>query len=450
MAKFAMMKNKLRAFIGVALLMLSLAACQVEVEEPLFTSTNPVEPAVISATETQISDLEPTQAAQVEVTATLPPTEPASTETQPATETLVAGSLPDPSAVQWTAVLRDLNQPIFISGAGDSSGRLFAVLQTGQIVFFREGSGQAEPFLDISDRTSTGSLGERGLLGLAFHPRFAENGYFYVNYTDRNDDTHISRFSVSAENPDQADPDSELELLFVDQPYRNHNGGGLTFGPDGMLYVALGDGGSAGDPQGNGQSLQTLLGKILRLDVDAGSPYAIPRDNPFVAGGGRGEIWAYGLRNPWRIAFDALTGDLYIADVGQNAYEEINFQPADSQGGENYGWKFREGRHPFQGTPGEALQLIDPVAEYSHGDGCSVTGGVVYRGTNLPEWQGVYLYGDYCSGRIWGLRRNADGAWENDLLFQSGFTISSFGTDDSGNVYVIDYGPGVIYRLDGE
>ena len=350
--------------------------------------------------------------------------------------------------------MQGLSQPVFISGAGDDSGRLFVVLQTGIIQLAKGSELLQEPFLDIRDRTSrpnlNGALGERGLLGLAFHPRFIENGFFYVNYTDRNGNTHISRFSVLVDNRDKADPSSELQILSITQPYPNHNGGALAFGSDGFLYAGLGDGGSAGDPQGNGQSLQTFLGKILRIDVDAVSPSAVPVGNPFVNGGGLPEIWAYGLRNPWRISFDQATGDFYIADVGQNTYEEINYQPAASAGGENYGWNFREGMHPYQGEPGEGVHLVDPIVEYSHAEGCSVTGGVVYRGLNLPDWQGVYLYGDYCSGKIWGLLHKGDGAWQNELLFETGFTITSFGTDDVGELYVIDYGQGTIYRLEGK
>jgi glucose/arabinose dehydrogenase len=286
---------------------------------------------------------------------------------------------------------------------------------------------------------------EQGLLGLAFHPRYSENGFFYVNYTDFNGDTHISRFSVSAENPDLADPASEKLLIFVAQLFRNHNGGSVVFGPDGYLYLGLGDGGSGGDPQGNGQSTQTLLGKILRIDVDSGDPYGIPADNPFANGGGLPEIWAFGLRNPWRFSFDSLTGDAYIADVGQNQWEEIDFLPAGSSSGANFGWDYREGNHRFEGIYlGD--DLIDPVAEYDHAQGCSVTGGYVYRGVNLPAWQGVYVYGDYCSGRVWALLRNADGAWQNASLFNTGTSISSFGVDEAGEIYLVDH-TGDVYLL---
>lgn len=267
-----------------------------------------------------------------------------------------------------------------------------------------------------------------------------------MNYTDRDGNTIISRFSVSSQNPDLADPESEKRLLYVPQPYPNHNGGSVVFGPDGYLYLGLGDGGAGGDPEGNAQNTGNLLGKILRIDVDTGDPYAIPADNPFARGGGSPEIWAYGLRNPWRFSFDALTGDLYIGDVGQNTYEEIDYLPAQSQGGTNFGWDYREGKHPFEGSAPAGVPLVDPVWEYDHSQGCSVTGGLVYRGQLLPEWQGVYLYGDYCSGSVWGLVRGTDGGRKQALVFDSGGRISSFGEDESGEVYVIGHG-GRVFRL---
>ncbi len=255
-------------------------------------------------------------------------------------------------------------------------------------------------------------------------------------------DTVIARYLASG---DRADPASEVILLRIPQPFANHNGGALAFGPDGYLYIGTGDGGSGGDPQGNGQSVNTLLGKILRLDVDGGEPYAVPADNPFAgSGGGAPEIWAYGLRNPWRIAFDGPTGDLYIGDVGQNRWEEIDVVPAGAPGGANFGWNVREGLHAYAGD--SSAGLVDPAAEYSHDLGCSVTGGVVVRDPALPAWDGTYLYGDYCSGRVWGLRRSADGAWLNGPLFETGVSISSFGEGSDGRVYLLDYA-GTIYRL---
>jgi glucose/arabinose dehydrogenase len=300
------------------------------------------------------------------------------------------------------------------------------------------------PFLDIQERVNDGA-NEQGLLGLAFHPRYAENGYFFVNYTGANDETVIARFSVTSD-PNRADPASEKVILTIDQPYRNHNGGDLAFGPDGYLYVGMGDGGSAGDPEQRAQNPQSLLGKMLRLDVDNGDPYGIPTDNPFVTRGDVAlEIWAYGLRNPWRFSFDRATGDLYIADVGQNAIEEVNIQPADSAGGENYGWDFLEGSQPFEGAA--PADTVLPVAEYARGDGCSVTGGYVYRGAALPELNGVYFFGDYCSGLIWSLQRDAAGAWRRATFGETDFNIGSFGEDAAGELYVLDHRGGGVYQI---
>ncbi len=352
---------------------------------------------------------------------------------------------PNASNYQWMEVASGLSQPVDIKHAGDNSGRLFIVEQSGRIRILSGGQILSTPFLDITDRVVGSSEGEQGLLGLAFHPNYAANGLFYVNYTDLNGDTVIARFSISG-NPNQANANSETRLLAVDQPFTNHNGGALAFGPDGYLYISLGDGGSAGDPYGNAQSLNTLLGKILRIDVNTGSPYGIPPTNPFANGGGLPEIWVYGLRNPWRFAFDTMTGGLYIGDVGQGAWEEINFLPAGTNNGPNLGWDYYEGTHPYEGTPPSGMQFTMPVAEYGHDLGCSVTGGEVYRGT-MAEWQGIYVYGDFCSGRIWGLLYTA-GQWQSALLFDTNFGISTFGRDQAGEVYVTDYYRGKIYRLE--
>ena len=289
---------------------------------------------------------------------------------------------------------------------------------------------------------------EQGLLGLAFDPAFKDNQYFYVNYTDTNGDTVIARYQA---NGDQADPASEKRLLRVDQPFANHNGGVLAFGPDGYLYAGLGDGGAEGDPLGNGQNTDVVLGKILRIDVASGDPYGIPAGNAFPSGGGRPEIWAYGLRNPWRLSFDRATGDLYIGDVGQNTWEEVDYLPAGSPAGSNFGWSYREGNHGYSpANPPAGVQYVDPVAEYSHAEGgCAITGGYVYRGA-MPEWQGIYLYGDYCSGFVWGLlRSNGTGSnttWDSKLLFQTGASITTFGQDASGEIYLAGRG-GTIYEL---
>ncbi len=344
--------------------------------------------------------------------------------------------LPDPSGYTWVQVVSGLERPVRLAVASDGDPRLFVLEQAGLIRIVQNGALLPTPFLDIRDRV--GSQGfEQGLLGLAFHPQYAQNGYFFVNYTDRNGDTVIARFRVSAD-PNRADPATEEVLLRISQPYSNHNGGHLTFGPDGMLYIGTGDGGAAGDPHGNAQSLDTLLGKLLRIDVNHGQPYAVPADNPFVNRGGRPEIWAYGLRNPWTFTFDRLTGDLFIADVGQDKWEEIDFLPADTPGGANFGWDYREGAHPFEGEPPASPTLIDPVAEYGHDLGCSVTGGEVYRGP-MTTWQGVYFYGDYCSGNIWGLLRLPDDSWKTTLLFQRNFRITAFGADVEGNMYLLSH-----------
>ncbi|HSK67096.1 MAG TPA: PQQ-dependent sugar dehydrogenase [Anaerolineales bacterium] len=357
------------------------------------------------------------------------PTEVASTEPPP-----TPSAFPDPNAYQWQMIASGLQRPVDLQP--DGSGRLFVIEKAGRIRILENGQLLNEPFLDITDRV--GSRGnEQGLLGLAFHPQYEENGWFYVNYTDTNGDTVLARFQVS-NDANRSDPGSELRLLGVDQPYPNHNGGALAFGPDGYLYAGLGDGGAAGDPQGNAQSLDTLLGKILRLDVDSGEPYAIPGDNPF-----GNEIWAYGLRNPWRLSFDTATGDLYIGDVGQGEWEEIDFLAAGSAGGANFGWDHREGAHDYEG--GGPAGMIDPVAEYSHPEGgCSVSGGYVYRGA-LPEWNGIYLYGDYCTGIIWGLFRSIAG-WQEQQLFDVDVTITSFGQDENGEVYLVS-DSGSIHRL---
>lgn len=363
--------------------------------------------------------------------ATLPSAEPTSLAAP------VAAALPDPAGYVWTPVVSGLSSPISLANAGDGSGRLFIVEQAGLILILQNDQLLPQPFLDIRDRVGSQGM-EQGLLGLAFHPQFGQTPYFYVNYTDQQGNTVIARFQVSPDDPNQADPASEKRLLQVDQPFPNHNGGETVFGPDGYLYLGLGDGGSAGDPQGNAQSLDTLLGKILRLDVDGGDPYAIPAGNPFASGGGRGEIWAYGLRNPWRFSFDRLTGDLYIADVGQNQWEEIDFLPAGSAGKLNFGWDYFEGNHPYEGQPPSSEVFIAPVSEYPHSLGCSVTGGVVYRGSRLAAWQGVYLYGDFCTGTVWGLLRDASGAWQSQPLFTNVGRVASFGEDEAGEVYLVD------------
>ncbi len=333
-----------------------------------------------------------------------------------------------------------LNAPTHVTSARDGSGRLFVVQQTGQVRVMKDGQLLPTPYLDLSSKVSC--CGERGLLSIAID----SSKRVYADYTDRNGDTVIARYRAAG---DAADAGSEEILLTIPQPYSNHNGGQLAFGPDdGYLYIGTGDGGSGGDPQNRAQDLTTLLGKILRIDVSPAQGYAIPPSNPFAhAASSRPEIWAYGLRNPWRFSFDRLTGNLFIADVGQGAWEEIDVQPAASGGGENYGWRLREGTHcynPSSGCP--SAGLTPPVVEYSHSDGCSVTGGFVYRGSLYPRLYGVYLYGDYCSGRIWGLRRR-QGQWESRALIKTTYGITTFGEDEAGELYVADGNGGRIYQI---
>ncbi|MFQ6029822.1 MAG: PQQ-dependent sugar dehydrogenase, partial [Dehalococcoidia bacterium] len=304
-------------------------------------------------------------------------------------------------------------------------------------------------FLDIRRQVDDGG-NEEGLLGLAFDPNFSSNGFFYVYYTAASPKRSIiSRFAVSPDNPDRADPASEVVILEVPQPFSNHNGGHLLFGPDGFLYIGLGDGGSAGDPQGNGQNPATLLGSILRIDpggTGRNRNYSIPPDNPFVGSGGfREEIWAYGLRNPWRFSFHTATGDLWVGDVGQNAFEEVDRVLP----GRNYGWNRLEGFHCFPASvrncPPEGLAL--PVTEYSLGGGnCAITGGYVYRGSRIPDLQGTYIYADFCSGRIWGLRHDGQGVTDEALLLDSNLMIPSFAEDQRGELLILSFN-GRIYRL---
>jgi glucose/arabinose dehydrogenase len=350
-----------------------------------------------------------------------------------------------PPPAYFRQIVAGLTKPTLLVSAHDGTGRLFILEQTGTIRILKNGSLLPSPFLDLSGVVNPGG-NEQGLLGLAFDPGYASNGRFFVNYTDASGASITACYSVSPSDPNQADPAGGVQILRIDHPlYKNHNGGNLVFGPDGYLYFGMGDGGSQGDPNGNGQNLGVLLGKLLRLDV-SGAAYAIPSDNPFVGrAGARPEIWAYGLRNPWRFAFDSKTGDLYIADVGQDAYEEIDFQPALDRGGENYGWNFLEGFHPYQGQA--PAGLTPPVAEYDHSGGnCAVVGGYVYRGNLLPGLVGRYVYGDDCSGRIWVLTHGADG-WKNAEWLDTSLAITSFGVDDSGELYVLDRTTGGIFLL---
>ena len=345
-----------------------------------------------------------------------------------------------PLVLTLTPVLSGLNSPVDLQNAADGSGRLFVVEQQGQIRIVSNNSLVPTPFLDITSVVDFG--GEKGLLGLAFHPAYTQNRRFFVNY-DRvisgQMQTVIAEFQTSASNPNQADPNSQRILFTVNQPFPNHKGGQLAFGPDGFLYIGLGDGGSAGDPLGNAQNRQVLLGKMLRIDVDHTSPglqYAIPSDNPFLNGVDRGEVWAYGLRNPWRFSFDVPSGRLFVADVGQDKFEEIDIL----QKGGNFGWNIMEGLHCFKPSSGcNMTGLILPITEYDHSQGDAVIGGYVYRGPAIPRLSGTYLFSDFESGTIWGLTENSTGQWTRSQLIAGGRNISSFGRDEAGELYVLDY-----------
>ncbi len=392
----------------------------------------------------------PTDAPATSSAATEPePAAASPTPPPPPTDTPAPAAAPPLSELQpgLRPFASGFDQPLYLTHSGDGSGRLFVVEQPGRIKIVENGQPLAEPFLDISAIVGT-SGSEQGLLSVAFHPAYESNRYFYVNYTDTQGDTVIARYSTS-DDPNRADPDSGKVLLVIGQPYANHNGGHILFGPDGYLYVGMGDGGAGGDPENRAQNLGTLLGKILRLDVDNADPYGVPPTNPFVGvADARPEIWSYGWRNPWRMAFDPATGNFFIADVGQNQHEEVNFEPAGLSDGLNYGWRLMEGLHCYnpESCDPAAQNLVLPIAEYSHSEGCSVTGGYVYRGAQYPALDGIYLYGDYCSGTVWGLRWQPDGQWQQARLLDSGARISSFGQDETGEVYLIDHA-GAIYQV---
>jgi len=359
-------------------------------------------------------------------------------------------AVPPPIALQVVVTSNSLTHIVTVTHANDD--RLFIVLQDGRVIIYDGQQLLSQPFINIS--TLVSCCGERGLLGLAFPPNYASNGFFYLNYTNTLGNTVVARYSVSA-NTNVANPDSAAILLTVTQPDVNHNGGQLAFGNDGYLYIGMGDGGGAGDPNNNGQSLNTLLGKMLRIDVNNGSPYSIPVGNPFVEQPNdnpntKAEIWAYGLRNPWRFSFDRETHDLLIADVGQGAHEELDFQLANSTGGQNYGWRLMEGSfcyNPVSNCNPGSLTL--PVLDFTHSDGnCSITGGFRYRG-DYNALDGAYLYGDYCSGRIWGAVPGSSSSWETTELLDTAFNISTFGEDRAGRVYVASYSDtvGSLYRI---
>lgn len=412
--------------------------------EPTAPPVTPTEALPGDATTT------PTPATGGEPTATVTPLPPPP-PTEAPTATLAPEPVPlDQLSVGLELVAGGLDQPDGIANAGDGSNRIFVLEQPGRIrIVAIDGTVVETPFLDITDRVGSSST-EQGLLGLAFHPDYENNGRFFVNYTNRDGHTVISEFAVTAE-PNIADPASETLILFVEQPASNHNGGHLVFGPDGFLWIGLGDGGAAGDRFQNAQNPGTLLGSMLRIDIDSADPYGVPATNPYVDDpNARNETWAIGLRNPWRYSFDRLTNDLYIADVGQGQREEISFAAANSSGGENYGWPIIEGTVCYETDPCSVDGLVQPIAEYDHAGGnCAVTGGFVYRGTQSPGLWGTYVYADYCSGNFWGLRVT-DAGVETQLFFQRpGALFSSFGEDEQGEIYVVSLESGSLYRVVG-
>lgn len=349
-------------------------------------------------------------------------------------------------------VATGFDQPLVVTDANDDTGRLFVTEKGGTIrVIAGDGTVQDAPFLNITDRVGAGGS-EQGLLGLAFPENFADSGVFYVDYTDHDGNTVVSRFRVGLD-AGAADPGSEQVILRQEQPFANHNGGSLVFGPDNYLYIGFGDGGSQGDPNGNGQNLGTWLGKILRIEVDPeqvpeGQPYGIPEDNPFIdTDGAKPEIWAYGVRNPWRFSFDRETGDFWLGDVGGSQLEEVDHVPNADAGGQNFGWNITEGTSCYRGDGCDTSGLTLPVLEYTHDFGCSITGGYVYRGEAMPDLAGTYLFADYCSGLLWGGGQDAGGAWVMSDPIETDLSISSFGEDDAGEVYITDLGGGDVYRL---
>jgi glucose/arabinose dehydrogenase len=358
---------------------------------------------------------------------------------------------PDLSGIALARVATGFTAPLQVTHAGDGSGRVFVVEQHGVIKIIEDGQVLARPFIDLTDRVSGAVLrgySEMGLLGLAFAPDYADSGVFYLNYVDKNQTTRVSQFRVSADDPNLGDPSSEVILMTLRQPYPNHNGGHMAFGPDGYLYISLGDGGAANDPLVTGQNPADWYGSILRVAVDGSGTYSVPLDNPVTEDSRFApEVWNYGLRNVWKFSFDRATGDMYLADVGQNLYEELNFVAAGEGAGANFGWSDFEGRHPFNRSSAPA-GMVEPFFEYPHRSGdCSVTGGYVYRGEAVPALEAVYVFGDFCTGRMWASWRDAAGSWQTVEFLQAGFQLSAFGEDEAGELYAVDY-RGTIYRFE--
>ncbi len=438
------MKTTLIRMLCLGLL---LAACASPGNPSARTEVSTLD-AAVAATNAAITTARPT--ATIRSTSTSQSTRTAIETPQPPTDTPQPQPTTTPvqTAGEFTLALdpivtAGLVRPTYLTQADDD--RLFVVEQPGRIRIIENGQLLDRPFLDIAGKVVTDG-NEQGLFSVAFHPDYKTNGQFFIDYTRQPDGaTVIERYTVSKDDPNQADDQSGKVILTIAQPEANHNGGQLQFGPDGYLYIGMGDGGGQGDrhgPIGNGQDRNALLGKILRIDVTNQDTYTIPPDNPFGT-----EVWSYGWRNPWRFSFDRTTNDLYIADVGQNTYEEVDFQSASSKGGENYGWRIMEGRHCFNPPEGcDQSGLVLPIAEYSHTEGgCSITGGYVYRGQQFPAAQGTYFFGDYCTGYLWSLQRTGD-QWQMTKRLETDMRISSFGEDLNGELYVIDHG-GAVYQL---
>jgi glucose/arabinose dehydrogenase len=421
--------TRLRRVLGVVLAATLAGACS--------TATSPgplASPAVTPA----------------ESPSTTSPTSPTSTGAATTPPAGLSGPFNPASVdVRLDRFVEGFRAPLAVVSPDDGSGRLFVVEQGGLIRIVRDGRIAPDPFLDVSGLISAG--GEQGLLGFAFHPDYPDDSRVFVDYTNVDGDTEVVAYSTDPSDPDLVDRDSGQRLVLVDQPYRNHNGGALAFGPDGYLYISLGDGGSGGDPHGNGQKLSTMLGKILRIDVDRslqGRAYAVPADNPYVATeGAEPAVFVTGLRNPWRFSFDRASGDLWIGDVGQTHWEEIDVVRSGTSG-QNFGWNRMEGSHCFRPETGcDQSGLTLPITDYHHGNGCTVIGGYVYRGRAQAGLAGGYIFGDYCSGTIWAIDASVDGRQEPVAVGQAGATLSSFGEGEGGELYATRLTPGELLRV---
>jgi len=436
------------ALTAVALLIVACTAAQTPSPsgvEPTSTPGVTASPSPVP-TGTQVpTESAPPSASAVPGSAS--PSTPPSPSIEPSASAPPQGAFnPDAITLSVEQVASGYPPLTLLTNAGDGSGRIFLVQQRGLILMLDSALVEIGTFIDISERVRSG--GEQGLLGLAFHPDFESNGRFFVNYTNGGGNTVVSEFGLDANG--NGDPASERQLLGIDQPFANHNGGMIAFGADGYLYVGMGDGGSGGDPLNSGQRMDTLLGKMLRIDVDSGDPYGIPADNPYAdGGGGLPEIWSSGLRNPWRFSFDRVTGGMFIGDVGQNVLEEVNVEPA-GEGGRNYGWNIMEADRCYERSTCNRQGLTLPAVSYARDDGsCSVTGGYVYRGSAIPDLYGGYVYSDYCSGTLWAFDAEsalADGSANAIVMGQSGAAPSSFGEDEAGDLYLVGHG-GAVYRI---